>query len=203
MSPELSVPLSMNVAGCCEAGHCRAKGRPRNVPSARASAVCIFRWMLMLAACVLSACGSGDPSDPGMQVFKEGKYREAAKIWTKAAREDDPVAQFNLGRMYESGTGVKQNYEAAGVYYLGAAKKNHPYAQGSLAVLYAYGRGVPQDFVQSYAWSTLAAANYPKWARDERSAAIRNRDIVAARMSAQELLAAQRATEELQDTLHQ
>ena len=203
MSPEHSAPVLAAAVGRCEPGHGDVKAVSRNASQAAWSAPYGLRLMLMLAACALSACGVGDSSDPGMQVFKDGRYAEAAKIWKKAAREDDPVAQFNLGRLYESGTGVKQNYEAAGVYYSGAAKKNHPYAQGSLAVLYAYGRGLPQDFVQSYAWSTIAAANYPKWAREERSAAIRNRDIVAARMSAQELIAAHRAIEELQGILNQ
>ena len=64
-------------------------------------------------------------------------------------------------------------------------------------MLYAYGLGVPQDFMQSYIWSTLAATNYPAWAKDERAAAIRNRDIVSTRMSAQELIKAQRAIEEM------
>ena len=154
--------------------------------------------MLLLVACTLGACGSGNSLSPGMQAFKDGRYVDAARIWKKAARTNDPVAQFNLARMYESGTGVKQSDEAAGVYYLGAAKQNHPYAQGSLAVLYAFGRGVPQDFVQSYVWSTLAASNYPKWSREERAAAIRNRDIVAARMTGQQLLLAQRTIEEVQ-----
>lgn len=155
--------------------------------------------MPLLVAATVSACGWGSSPDAGMQAFNEGRYGDAAKIWKKAAREDDPVAQFNLGRMYESGTGVKQSDEAAAIYYLGAAKRNHPYAQGSLAVLYAFGRGVPQDFVQSYAWSTLAASNYPKWAAEERAAALRNRDIVAARMTGQELLLGQRAIEAFQE----
>ena len=111
--------------------------------------------MLLLVACTLGACGSGNSLSPGMQAFKDGRYVDAARIWKKAARTNDPVAQFNLARMYESGTGVKQSDEAAGVYYLGAAKQNHPYAQGSLAVLYAFGRGVPQDFVQLCCWLFL------------------------------------------------
>ena len=163
--------------------------------------LCLVLTTLFVAA-ALSACGAGDSSDAGMLALKAGRYGDAVSIWKRASREGDSVSQFNLGRLYESGIGIKQNYEAAVIYYLSAAKKSHPYAQGSVAVLYAYGRGVPQDYVQSYVWSTLAAANYPKWARDERSAAIRNRDIVAARMSAQELLAAQRAIEELKDILN-
>ena len=184
------------------------QSRASIVPDARQVLVDAFDKLglvltTLFVAAALSACGAGDSSDAGMLALRAGRYGDAVSIWKKASRGGDSVSQFNLGRLYESGIGIKQNYEAAAIYYLSAAKKSHPYAQGSVAVLYAYGRGVPQDYVQSYVWSTLAAANYPKWARDERSAAIRNRDIVAARMSAQELLAAQRAIEELKDIMNE
>ena len=156
-----------------------------------------LRLIILIFSCTLSACGPAETAATGAEAFKAGRYGEAAKLWKSAARSGDPVAQFKLGRLYEHGTGVKQSYEAAAIYYQEAARTNQPYAQGSLGVLYAYGLGVPQDFMQSYIWSTLAATNYPAWAKDERAAAIRNRDIVSARMSAQELIKAQRAIEEI------
>ena len=68
-------------------------------------------------------------------------------------------------------------------------------------MLYAYGRGVEADFVRSYAWSTNAANGYPKWAEDLRAAALTNRDIVGAKMSAPELIAAQKLAESLQTAI--
>jgi hypothetical protein len=51
--------------------------------------------------------------------------------------------------------------------------------------------------VLSYAWSSRAAAGYPKWADDLRAAAFTNRDIVAVKMTAPEILAAQQLSETL------
>ena len=99
--------------------------------------------------------------------------------------------------MYQLGEGVPTDLEKAAAWYRKAADTGNPYAQGNLAVLYAYGRGVPPDFVLSYAWSSRAAAGYPKWADDLRAAAFANRDIVAVKMTAPEILAAQQLSETL------
>lgn len=157
-----------------------------------------WRVGVLLLAIVFSAigCALDETTEDGLQAFNHGKYREAVRIWRKLALEENPDAQFNLGRIYELGLGVPRNYETAARYYAMAARHGNPYAQGNLAVLYAHGKGVPQDFVQSYAWSTLAAANYAKWARDERAAANRNLNIVASRMTGVELEAARQLVEE-------
>ena len=157
------------------------------------------RWrvgaLLLVLAVALAGCALGETPEDGLQAFNQGKYREAVRIWRKLAREDNSTAQFHLGRIYELGTGVTRDYEAAARYYSAAASYGNPYAQSNLAVLYAYGKGVPQDLVQSYAWSAMAAANYAKWARDERAAAYRNLNIVASRMDAAELQAARQLVE--------
>jgi len=151
--------------------------------------------LLLALALALAGCALGETPEDGLEEFNQGRYREAVRIWRKLAREDNSTAQFHLGRIYELGTGVPRNYETAADYYATAARYGNPYAQGNLAVLYAYGRGVPQDLVQSYAWSTLAATNYAKWARDERAAAYKNLNIVASRMDAAELQAARQLVE--------
>ena len=54
---------------------------------------------------------------------------------------------------------------------------------GNLGVLYATGHGVEQDLVRSYIYSSLAARHYSVWANDLRDTALRNRDLVASRMT--------------------
>ncbi len=156
------------------------------------------RWVggLLLWALLAGGCGLLDSTEAGLRAYNDGRYAEAARIWANTARQGDATAQYYLGRLYESGVGGRQDYALAARYYTSAARQQHPYAQAALAILYAYGKGLPQDFTLSYRWSSLAAANYPKWAKDERVAAQRNREIVAARMSAPELLAAQRAVDQ-------
>ncbi len=123
--------------------------------------------------------------------YNQGKFDEARDIWSALAEEEDAMAQYSLGRMYDLGVGVPQNDAKAAAWYKPAARKGNPYAQGNLAVLYATGRGVEQDLVLAYMYSTLAARGYEKWAPDAREAALRNRDWVAARMSPEELDQAQ------------
>ncbi len=160
------------------------------------------RWRTIAAICAFAAgmfgCGFDETPEDGLRALDKGHYSEAEKIWSELAQTGNATAQFNLGRMYELGVGVVQNYDTASHWYRKAAMQSNPYAQGNLAVLYAYGRGVPQDFVKSYVWSTLAAAGYSNWSGELRNSALRNRDIVAVRMSAADMHAAQRQLEKMQ-----
>ena len=56
------------------------------------------------------------------------------------------AAQYNLGVMFDSGIGVRENPAEAARWYLRAAEQGDKEAQSNLGVLYDTGRGVPQDF---------------------------------------------------------
>lgn len=147
----------------------------------------------VLAALLLCAgTVAAQTHEAAIRAYNRGAYDEARTVWLALAKNRDPTARYSLGRMYELGTGVRQDFDKAAYWYRLAAEQNHPYAQGSLAVLYAYGRGVEQDFVRSYVLSSRAADNYSKWAMPQRAAALKNRDVVAARMTPEELAEAQR-----------
>ena len=152
---------------------------------------------LLVLTLIVQGCTFAEDAERGLYEYKKGNYSEAASIWRRLADRKDSTAQFYLGRMYHLGEGVPADLEKAAAWYRKAADTGNPYAQGNLAVLYAYGRGVPPDFVLSYAWSSRAAAGYPKWADDLRAAAFTNRDIVAVKMTAPEILAAQQLSETL------
>lgn len=152
---------------------------------------------LLVLTLIVQGCMFAEDAEQGLYEYKQGNYSEAASIWRRLAGRNDSTAQFYLGRMYQLGEGVPADLEKAAAWYRKAADAGNPYAQGNLAVLYAYGRGVPADFVLSYAWSSRAAAGYPKWADDLRAAAFTNRDIVAVKMTAPEILAAQQLSETL------
>ena len=160
----------------------------------------LARTALLCLTIFASGCAPDDAAS-GLRAFQEKDYATATAIWRKLAQENDSTAQLYLGRMYELGEGVRSDMSKAALWYLKAAERGNPYAQGNLAVLYAYGRGVEADFVRSYAWSTNAANGYPKWAEDLRAAALTNRDIVGAKMSAPELIAAQKLAESLQTAI--
>jgi len=81
----------------------------------------------------------------------------------RAAEQNSPEAQFQLGLMYEDGVGGPQDDVAARVLFEKAAAQNHPGALERMGEFAQKGRGGPQD-------SDAAKAYY------ERSAALGNED---------------------------
>ncbi len=73
------------------------------------------------------------------------------------AEQGNPIAQFNLGLMYDNGEGVPQDYQAAVKWYTLAAKQGDVDARFNLGVMYAKGQGVPQDYKAAIKWWVLSA----------------------------------------------
>ncbi len=89
--------------------------------------------------------------------FDGGKAAEAIKWYRKAAEQGLAHAQFNLGRMYDDGQGVTQDYAQALTWYLKAADQGDAGAQNNLGLMYAKGRGVSRDYTQARTWYLKAA----------------------------------------------
>ena len=83
---------------------------------------------------------------------------EAVKWYQKAAAQGDLLAQFLLGRAYDSGEGVAKDCAEAVKWYQKAAEQGSADAQYNLALSYFRGEGVLQDFVEAYKRANLAAA---------------------------------------------
>lgn len=116
-------------------------------------------------------------------------YALALKWYTKAADQGLAQAQFMMGVLYERGEGVAQDFVEAVGWYRKAASQGNVSAQFALGKNYAKGEGVPQNYTEAYIWFSLAAAAGHKKARAER-------DKYAAKLSREELIAAQqRATQ--------
>lgn len=75
----------------------------------------------------------------------------------QSAEKGDANAQFQLGRKYDSGEGVPQDYSEAAKWYLKAAEQGHLDAQYTIACLYREGLGVTQDYSKAVRWFTNAA----------------------------------------------
>jgi TPR repeat protein len=73
------------------------------------------------------------------------------------AESGDADAQFELGRAYSTGHGVKLDMEEAARWYLAAAEQGHAMAAYSLGFAYWRSRGVDNDLVQAYRWFSVAA----------------------------------------------
>ena len=96
---------------------------------------------------------------------------------------------FNIGRLYERGTGLLQNYSEAEKMYLQSAKQGHVAAQSQLGTLYASGPKVFDRPVEAYAWLCVAVANGDRSTADLR-------DTVARLLSPDEFTKAQKLAAE-------
>jgi S1-C subfamily serine protease len=130
----------------------------------------------------LYEAGKGVVRDYGESIKWYGK---AADQYRKAAEQGDDRAQCNLGLMYLNGQGVPQDYAEAAKWYRKAAEQGQVNSQYNLGVQYSKGQGVPQNDVEAYIWLSLAAAQGD-------IDAPRSRDIVAERMSREEIAEGQR-----------
>jgi TPR repeat protein len=114
---------------------------------------------------------------------------QAATWYRKAADQGLADAQDNLGFAYAKGRGIPQDYAQAIVWFRKAAEEGLADAQNNLGISYERGLGVPQDFVQSHLWFNLAASQ-------GHAGGTKNRDIVAARMTPQQIAQAQKLASE-------
>ena len=96
----------------------------------------------------LSKKGSGSEGEPSV-----------AAAWRAKAEQGDPHAQDLLGKMYEEGEGVEQDYQMAIKWYRLAAEQGDGSAQFNLGRMYERGQGVPQDYLYAHMWIHIAATS--------------------------------------------
>jgi hypothetical protein len=93
--------------------------------------------------------------------------------------------------MYAEGHGVLQDFAEGAKWYQLAADQGYAQAMYYLGIAYARGEGVRQNNVNAHMWLNLAATRVPASERRNRGLAITNRDLVANKMTAEEIMAAQ------------
>jgi uncharacterized protein len=121
---------------------------------------------------------------------------EAVKWFRLAGDQGDAYAQFNLGVMYGEGQGVPKDDTQAAEWYRLAANQNSAQAQYNLGLWYAQGEDGAQDYVSAHMWFNLAAARFPATDTRNRGLAVRNRDLVAGKMTRDQLAEAQKLARE-------
>jgi TPR repeat protein len=130
--------------------------------------------------------GNGVPQDPD----------EAVKWFRRAADQDDATAQFHLGVMFSKGEGVPQDNAEAADWFRRAANLGDAPAQYNLGLFYTKGVAGEPNNVSAHMWFNLAAAHFPASDIDGRGAAVRNRDLVAKKMTPEEIVEAQKLARE-------
>jgi TPR repeat protein len=112
-------------------------------------------------------------------------FVEAMKWFRLSAAKGFARAQFRIGLMYDKGVGVLQDYAEAVKWYRLAAAQGEASAQVNLGAMYDTGQGVLQDYIKAHALFNLAATK-------GNATAAKNRDIVAKRMTPQQIADAQK-----------
>ena len=96
--------------------------------------------------------------EDGNTAYNRGDYEAAFSKYWKAANQGHATAQFNVGAMWASGTGVIKSYKTAIVWYIKAGEQGHASAQNNLGAAYKSGEGVPRDYERAVNLQFLASS---------------------------------------------
>jgi TPR repeat protein len=118
-----------------------------------------------------------------MSAKDRGDFAGAFSQFKQLAASGDAAAQFQLSLLYNAGRGTKLDAKEALYWLRVSATHGNPEAQSNLGVAFSKGRGVVHDPIRAYAWFAAAAASGD-------SVAITNRDVLAGRLTEQQLLQA-------------
>ena len=148
-----------------------------------------MRKLILLLCALLWPCLAMAGLDEAVAAYNRGDVKTAAMEFQQLAKRGNAHAQFYLGVICYQGQGVSQDFKAAAEWFRKAADQGYPDAQSRLGLSYYKGQGVPQDYVQAHQWLSLAVVSGDK-------NAIKLRDFVAAKMSADQIKEAQRLAQE-------
>jgi len=101
----------------------------------------------------------------GMDAYLADDNATAYKEWKPLAEQGHAEAQYRIGRMYENGDGVTQDYNEVMKWFRLAAAQGHAQAQYRIGRMYSRGDtgyihepfGVTQDFKEAVKWYRLGA----------------------------------------------
>jgi hypothetical protein len=144
-------------------------------------------WFVALSSLV-ALCTAAD-FNSGLTAYNKGDYTTAAKEWRPLAEQGVAAAQFNLGLLYLDGHGVPQDPAEAAKWFTKSAEQDYTQAQHNLGAMYGAGQGVKRDYVQAYKWLNICAAKGNPGCENQR-------DLIAKKLKASQLTAAQRMSSE-------
>lgn len=91
------------------------------------------------------------------QFARDGKWKNSAKWYMKAANQGDYLGQYRLGMMYKAGNGVVENYNKAIEWILISAEQGYGRAQYRLGHIYSKGDITSKDLKKAIEWYTKSA----------------------------------------------
>jgi len=121
--------------------------------------VMILTAMMMLGSVSSVRADALEEIDLGEKAFKEKNYYEALEWFRKASDKGDASAQYFLGWMYETGTGVTKDDAEALRWIRLAADQDYSVAQFNLGYRYSEGNGVTKNYSTAVTWFERSAKN--------------------------------------------
>jgi TonB family protein len=109
----------------------------------------------IVCAAFLAACAS--QLTTAERAYKAQDYAQAYQLLTPLAAKGDPVAERELGYMYEFGRGVPQDYGQSLAWFQKAAEAGDMYAQNQMGYYYEHGYGMSKDYAVAFVWYAKAA----------------------------------------------
>jgi uncharacterized protein len=142
----------------------------------------------VLAQTLGLARGNGDAA---YAAYQEGHYGTALRLARPVAAAGDARAESVLGLLYYNGEVVPQDKAEAMKWFHRAADQGDALAQYNLGLSYAKGEAGEPDNVSAHMWFNLAAARFPLSDATNRTAARKNRDLLAEKMTPDQVAEAQ------------
>jgi hypothetical protein len=142
-------------------------------------------------------------SDTAFAAYQEGRYVTALRLARPLAAEGDARAQSVLGLLYYRGQGgVPQDKTEALKWFGRGAEQGDALGQYNLGLSYAKGEAGEPDHVSAHMWFNLAAAHFPVSDSSWRSAARKDRDLLAEKMTPDQIAEAEKLAREWKPKLN-
>lgn len=113
---------------------------------------------LIVAAASFPAIAQQSAPLPPLTIQQQTDPAEALKNWWPRAHRGDAQAQYELGILYGTGTGLALDLAKSAEWHRRAAEQGHDRAQAMLGLFYNTGQGVAKNQAEAIKWWRKSAA---------------------------------------------
>ncbi len=103
------------------------------------------KWLLCLMCSALVSLPAFASLEDGVKAFEQKKYDKAFEEFSYLADENNNIAAYHLGLMYENGLGVEKSMSTAAEYYLKAYNAGNTTAASKLGRMLIEGKDIEKN----------------------------------------------------------
>ena len=90
------------------------------------------KWIIGLLCSTFISTAAFAALEDGLKAFQQKKYEQAFEEFSYLADENNNIAAYHLGLMYENGLGVEPSFATAAQFYLKAYNAGNTLAASKL-----------------------------------------------------------------------